>query len=56
MKNDIIFDKIFLSLIISIILTSSTKGQNSRCLYLLSESEVYNFYYLKSDYNENKYI
>jgi hypothetical protein len=56
MKNDIIFDKIFLSFIISIILTSSIKGQNSRCLYLLSESEVYNFYYLKSDYNENKYI
>ena len=56
MKNGIILDKIFLSLIISLLLTSSIKGQNSRCLYMVSESEVYNFYYLKSDYNENKYI
>ena len=56
MKNGIILHKIILSILISILLNSSINGQKSRCLYLVSESEVYNFYYLKSDYDEKRYI
>ena len=54
MKNGINFKKMFLSLLVLILSNLSIKGQKSRCLYMASESEVYNFYYLKSDYDELK--
>ena len=56
MLNGVIFKKIISPFIIFILLNSLVKGQKSRCLYLLSESEIYNFYYLKSGQDENKYI
>jgi hypothetical protein len=54
MKNGIIFDKILFQFIIFTLLISSIKGQNSKCLHIVSESEIYNFYYLKSNPKENK--
>lgn len=54
MKNDILLNTIILLFSIFSIPNISVKGGNARCLYMLSESEVYNFYYLKSDYEENK--
>ncbi len=54
MKNGIFFNAIFIQFLLLSSLNLSIKGQKARCLYMLSESEVYNFYYLKSDYNKNR--
>lgn len=54
MKNGIYFNMILIKFLILISLNSSIKSQDTRCLYMLSESEIYNFYYLKSEHDENK--
>ena len=54
MKNGIIFNRIFFQFIIFTLLILSIKGQKSKCLYMISESEIYNFYRLESNPGENK--
>ena len=56
MKNDKIWNKLIIPSLLLIFLLSSINGQQSRCLFMISESEFFNFNKLKSGIGENKYI
>jgi hypothetical protein len=56
MKNDKIRNKLLISSILLFFLISSINGQQSRCLFMITESEFFNFNKLKSGIGENKYI
>ena len=54
MKNGIFLNLFLVVLILLFSLASTEEQQYSRCLYLLTESEIINFHELKSGYDENK--
>jgi hypothetical protein len=56
MKNDKIMNKLLISSILLFFLISSINGQQSRCLFMITESEFFNFNKLKSGIGENRYI
>jgi hypothetical protein len=56
MKNDKIKNKLLIYSILLFFLISSINGQQSRCLFMITESEFFNFNKLKSGIGENKYI
>ena len=56
MKNDKIRNKLLISSILLFFLISPINGQQSRCLFMITESEFFNFNKLKSGIGENKYI
>jgi hypothetical protein len=54
MKNGIFLNLSLVLLLFLFPLSSTDDQQYSRCLYMLSESEMLNFHDLKSGYEENK--
>lgn len=56
MKNDKIWNKLIISSLLLFFLFSSINGQQARCLFMISESEFFNFNKLKSGIGENRYI
>ena len=56
MKNEKIWNKLIISSLLLFFLFSSINGHQARCLFMISESEFFNFNKLKSGIGENKYI
>lgn len=56
MKNDKIGNKPIISLLLLFFLFSSINAQQARCLFMITESEFFNFIKLKSGIGENRYI
>lgn len=54
MKNGIFLNISLILFLFLLPLSSTDDQQYSRCLYMLSESEMLNFHELKSGYQENK--
>ena len=54
MKKGSKWNRFFISFFFIFLSLSSVNAQNSRCIFMKSESSAYNFYHLKSNTDENK--